>query len=72
MKRCKCGKEIDDRWDLCYECNEKSKSSTTDARTESIQRQVAAKCAAQELAGRLPEDKGRADVFNAYLKLIRG
>lgn len=72
MKKCKCGKEIEDRWDLCYECNQKARESEGMTRDELIQRQVAAKCAAQEIAGRIPAEGHREEVFNHYLKLIQG
>jgi len=56
---CHCGKEIDPKYDLCYECNEKQKTapnpgdrkSMDNSRSESIERQTAAKCVAQVFEG---------------------
>ena len=77
MKKCKCGKEIDEKWDVCYTCKQEQMKNepkeTTDARTASIERQVAAKCVAQALTGQMSVSEG--DVtrsFNLFLKLIRG
>jgi NMD protein affecting ribosome stability and mRNA decay len=78
MKKCtKCGREIDEKYDVCYTCMEEQKKNepkeTTDARTASIERQVAAKCAAQLLTGaRFVTDEESTKAFNHFLKLIRG
>ena len=77
MKKCKCGKEIEDKWDQCYKCAEDQKkirpAETTDARTASIERQVAAKCVAQALTGQMSVSEGDVTkTFNLFLKLIRG
>lgn len=72
-KKCACGKEIDDRWDECYACNQKKRQaeSPTD-RQASIERQVAAKCVAQVYNGRTGTEDGITRDFNLFLKLIRG
>ena len=77
MKKCKSGKEIEDQWDLCYKCDQDRKKTqpaeTTDSRTASIERQVAAKCAAQTLTGaRALTEEEATKTFNHFLKLIRG
>jgi hypothetical protein len=70
-KKCKCGREIDDRWEECYLCKKKAENPT-DARTASIERQVAAKCAASVLSGRSGPETEIVAVFNVFLRLIRG
>ena len=68
MKKCKCGKEIEDKWELCYKCAD----SQPDNRQISIERQVACKCVAQILTGKsvITEDDIRGG-FNLFLNLIR-
>lgn len=70
-KKCKCGREIEDRWDECYTCKKKAETPT-DTRTASIERQVAAKCAAAILNGHPSTENEIGAVFNVFLRLIRG
>ena len=73
MKKCKCGREIDDRWDECYACSKTSKAKeSTGDRQNSIERQVAAKCAAQVMEGHSATENEIVSVFNVFLRLIRG
>ena len=46
--------------------------SYQDSRTASIERQVAAKCAAAVLSGRTGTENEIVSVFNVFLRLIRG
>ena len=46
--------------------------SYQDSRTNSIERQVAAKCAASVLSGRTGTENEIVSVFNVFLRLIRG
>jgi len=77
MAKCKrCGKLIDDKWDLCYTCNQEAQAEapreTPHDRHLSIERQVAAKCAASVLQGHDSTEETTTRVFNVFLKLIRG
>ena len=78
MKKCNnCENRIEDKWDLCYKCDQERKKDapapeTPFDRQTSIERQVAAKCAAQQLTGvdATPETIGM--LFVAYLNNITG
>jgi len=79
MKKCNCGKEMEDWMTLCGECygkrldGKRSSAEGSKDRAASIERQVAAKCAAQMLQG--TTSTSQEDVvacFNLFLKLIRG
>lgn len=77
MKKCKCGKVIDERFDLCYDCDVKRKKveETTETpfdRQKSIESQVAAKCTAQTLTGTDPTPETIGQMFVTYLELITG
>lgn len=75
-KKCEdCGREIDDKWDVCYKCDQKRKEKsgeTAESRQNSIERQVAAKCVARALQGHDPTDESITKCFNVFMKLIRG
>lgn len=68
MKNCpKCGKLMDDKFELCYKC---SQEKGADPKQDSIERQVAAKCTAEVLTTASEDEIVR--VFNTFIRLIRG
>lgn len=72
MKKCECGKEIEDKWDKCYACANKDKTESASERQRSIERQVAAKCAAAVLQGTVSDEANVRKIFDVFLSLIRG
>jgi hypothetical protein len=81
MKKCKCGNEMEDWMTLCKDCYAKQQNSQPESRDrqESIERQVAAKCAAQvyesmgfKLATDGVSQEQVVSTFNLFLRLIRG
>ena len=78
VKKCRCGREIEDRWEECYQCKkyhdslDTNKTESPNGRQSSIERQVAAKCAASVLSGRTGTENEIVAVFNVFLRLIRG
>jgi hypothetical protein len=72
MKKCKCGREIDDRWEECFLCAKKNKTEEPKDRQSSIERQVAAKCVAAVFEGRTATESEIVAGFNLFLRLIRG
>ena len=76
MKKCKCGKEIKDNFDLCYKCAQVGKegptTETPNDRQTSIERQVAAKCTAQHCTGQEANYETIGNLFVKYLELITG
>ncbi len=71
MKDCKCGKKIDERWEMCFDCFEESKQEQSMTKQSSIERQVAAKCTAKVFDGRPAQEEEITKAFNLFLKLIR-
>lgn len=78
MKKCKCGKDIDDRWDLCFKCNQENLQKTGERPPmakqdrDSIERQQAMICTSRILEGHDSTEESIVRTFNVCLKLIRG
>ena len=87
MKKCQgCGKNIDDKYDLCYICNGKQldggkgpeNRTAQTTKDKSIERQTAAKCTAQLFMGvgyKFASDgvteQDISKAFHIFLKLIQ-
>ncbi len=73
-KKCACGNDMEDWMSVCKDCYGKQQDNKPEnkERQSSIERQVAAKCAAQVLQGMDPIPDSSKKQFETFLSLIRG